>query len=157
MQRLAERASASFSLPELKPRAVHEAEHTAVTFNSVLPLFAASTHGHGALGRTLLWKGGCHLFDGPSGAARGEKLRQAIFHFSNTPRPGEGRLEMLDFILGMDGLDLYEPVGEPGLDEPLNEPGVDEPMDNVALWQVQDFCVELLSPDGRDATPPETE
>ncbi len=120
VQYLADRASDALCLPELRPREVYEVEHDSFTFNRVLPLFAASTYDYDVLGRTLLWKGGCHLFDGLSGAERGDKLRRAIFCFSLAPRFGERALEdMSDFVTAMGELGLYEPMEDEAEMAPL--------------------------------------
>jgi hypothetical protein len=110
-QLLARTAFERLSLPSLTLREKGEAEPNSRTFNSTLPSFAESTYDYGPLGRTLLWEGARHLFDGPSGAARARRLKTVIFSLANPPAPGKPKLEgPLDFVAAVDALNVYEPV-----------------------------------------------
>lgn len=123
---LAGRAYEGLCLPNLRLREIDEVEPNSRTFNSVLPSFAENTYDYGALGRTLLWKGACQLFAGPSNAERSDKLRQVIFSFSNLPKPGEEKLDQpWEFVMAVDELGLDEPVDVESLRQQQN-PRIDK-------------------------------
>jgi hypothetical protein len=110
-QYLARRTFEHLCLPDLVLLESGEVEPNSRTFNSILPSLAASTYDYGVLGRTLLWKGACQLFAGPSNGARSDTLRQVTFGFPNPPKPGEDRLEQFwEFVMAVDALGLDEPV-----------------------------------------------
>lgn len=78
LQCLADKTFKGLCMPSLKMKEAHEDQPATRTFNSVLPVLVAGADEHGALGRTLLWLGARHLFEGPRQEERSLALKAAM-------------------------------------------------------------------------------
>lgn len=110
LQCLADKTFERLCMPSLRIKEAHEDQPATRTFNSILPVLVAGADDHGTLGRTLLWLGARHLFEGPRQDERSLALKAAMFDLTiDDPEP------CFEYAadLKLDELGLYEQEKQP--------------------------------------------
>lgn len=79
LQCLADKTFKGLCMPSLQMKQAYEEQPAPRIFNSVLPVLVAGADDHGTLGRTLLWLGARHLFEGPRQEERSLALKAVVF------------------------------------------------------------------------------
>ena len=116
LQCLAGKTFERLCMPRLKMKEAHEDQPATRTFNSILPVLVAGADDHGTLGRTLLWLGARHLFDGPRQEERSLALKTAMFDLKIDEKDLKAAAAELGLPIEQKDL-CFEQVADEKLDE----------------------------------------